>query len=84
MPVADADVCFSAHSGLKSDIASCPKSAISGSHSILVATGEHLAAMVIRAARLAAILLPNRMPRPPKASAEMMASVLPELGPFHI
>ena len=31
---------------------------ISGSHSILVVTGEHLAAMVIRAARLAAILLP--------------------------
>jgi len=25
-----------------------------------------------------------RMPRPPKAFAEMMASVPPELGPFHI
>src|SRR5258708_20299615 len=34
-----------------------PTSGISGSHSILVAKGEHLAAMVIRAARLAAILL---------------------------
>jgi hypothetical protein len=34
-----------------------PFRAISGSHSILVAPGEHLAAMVIRAARLAAILL---------------------------
>ena len=46
-------------SGLKSDIGPCPKTAISGSrtHSILVATGEHLAAIVIRAARLAAILL---------------------------
>jgi hypothetical protein len=33
-------------------------SAISGSHSILVAVGEHLDAVVIRAARLAAILLP--------------------------
>src|SRR6266851_1611702 len=37
----------------------CPFGAISGSrtHSILVATGEHLAVMVIRATRLAAILL---------------------------
>src|SRR2546429_7321351 len=34
-----------------------PKSAISGSHSILVAPGEHLAPMVIQAARLAATLL---------------------------
>jgi hypothetical protein len=39
------------------DIAECLKRAISGSHSILVAPGEHLSAMVIRAARLAAILL---------------------------
>jgi hypothetical protein len=34
-----------------------PSWVISGSHSILVAPGEHLAPMVIRAARLAAILL---------------------------
>src|SRR5216110_2578485 len=42
------------------DIAPCPKTFTTTevrTHSITSATGEHLAAMVIRAARLAAILL---------------------------
>ena len=54
------DFRFTPESGLMSDISPCPFRAISGSrtHSINSSRqGDHLAAMVIRATRLAAILL---------------------------
>src|SRR5258705_12188973 len=63
---------FTPESGLKSDIAPCPKSANSGSHSILVATGRPPGRDVIRAARLAAILLHiARDRRPAKGPARL-------------
>ncbi len=46
---------FEAHYGLKSDIAPCPKSAISGSRTPCLHRRALGCAMVIRAARLAAI-----------------------------
>ncbi len=48
---------FVPESGHRAMQSACPFRAISGSHSIPVAPGEHLAPMVIRAALLAAILL---------------------------
>ena len=48
---------FAPESGHREMQSACPFRAISGSHSILVAPGEHLAPMVIQAARLAATLL---------------------------
>ncbi len=53
------DVRFSANNGLKSDISPCPFGANNGSraHSITSSQTVELAAMVIRAARLAAVLL---------------------------